>query len=147
MWRGGSVPLGDRLSIRPNCPPVSSESARTVNMQPKYQTEDSRSARRAYCAAPSGLIVMCVLLFSEVPISTPIVDLTGSPCIPPPRDLCSSRKEKVAGHARSLAAAPPLFTLLRGRGILGSSHPALCIDPPSEARGWLLRTATRRSRS
>src|SRR5918997_3560377 len=99
MWRGGSVPLGDRLSIRPNCPPVSSESARTVNMQPKYQTEDSRSARRAYCVVPSGLIVMFVLPFSGVPLS-PIVDLTESRRIPQPRDLCPSQKEKAAGHAR-----------------------------------------------
>src|SRR5918997_5583423 len=99
MWRGGSVPLGDRLSIRPNCPPVSSESARTVNMQPKYQTEDSRSARRAYCAAPSGLIVMFVLLFSKVPISTPIVDLTGSPRIPQNRVIVVLSERKVAGYA------------------------------------------------
>src|SRR5829696_1413585 len=63
MWRGGSVPLGERLSIRAYRPPVSSKSARTVNRQPRDHTEDSGSARRAYgAAAPSGSIVMRLLL-------------------------------------------------------------------------------------
>src|SRR5918997_2722132 len=63
MWRGGSVPLGERLSIRAYRPPVSSESARTVKRQPRDHTEDCGSARRAYCAAaPWGSIVMRLLL-------------------------------------------------------------------------------------
>ena len=38
----------------------------------------------------------------------------------------------------------PLFTEVRGRGILRSSDAESCIDPPREARGWLLRPFTPR---